>query len=257
MNELYLNLQGRFNEWKNRSVVQWSSNKFVLSGAVELGAIAPEPTLRGFYGNHLDYQLSGVTNQSYLRTDGKLHYNLVDSLLNLSVRGIYATISNPFTFDGIMYRNDTITGINMLSVEPGLELSIKGFRFYTSAVLSSDNAGYLPSVKFRIRPQLVGRAFKAKKLEYSIGAEFTYCSSYNMRTYIPLVDQYDFYGQGVSNSNVTNLNAFLSLGIEEFKFFVKYENAGYFWNDQTLEVMQRYPIAGQRFRIGITWDFFN
>jgi len=56
---------------------------------------------------------------------------------------------------------------------------------------------------------------------------------------------------------MVNLHFFASLGIDQFRFYARFENIGYFWNDRSILEAIGYPIAGTRVRVGITWDFFN
>jgi hypothetical protein len=62
---------------------------------------------------------------------------------------------------------------------------------------------------------------------------------------------------GISVSSFNNLHVFGGFQIDQFRFFVRFENIGYFWNDNSIELLDAYPITGGQLRVGLTWDFFN
>jgi hypothetical protein len=73
------------------------------------------------------------------------------------------------------------------------------------------------------------------------------------------MDSYNmFFAPGENQTNsLLNLHAFATFGIEEFRFYVRYENIGYFWSDRRTNEQFGFPISSTRLRVGLTWDFFN
>ena len=59
------------------------------------------------------------------------------------------------------------------------------------------------------------------------------------------------------NPFVSNLDAFAAFQIDEFRFYLRFENLGSLWNDLYREDVISYPLVQTRFRIGVSWDFFN
>jgi hypothetical protein len=58
-------------------------------------------------------------------------------------------------------------------------------------------------------------------------------------------------------SGYLDLAVFGGFELNAFKFFVRAENLGYFWNNRMLKVVSGYPIPPLQIRLGITWDFWN
>ena len=104
---------------------------------------------------------------------------------------------------------------------------------------------------------LRGKLFKAKVLSFTTGVDFRYNSEYSVMNHIPGLDIASISSSMVSSSSRINLDAFVNLGLERFAFYFRFENIAYIWDDRIRQVVENYPIAGARMRLGITWDFFN
>ena len=103
----------------------------------------------------------------------------------------------------------------------------------------------------------MARLFKAKILKLATGIDFRYNSSYAVMNYQSILDVSNANNLGLISSSRTNLDAFVNFGIERFNFYFRYENISYFWEDKLRPVVEGYPIAPPRMRIGITWEFLN
>ena len=55
----------------------------------------------------------------------------------------------------------------------------------------------------------------------------------------------------------TGIDAFLSLGFDEFRFFLKMENVHYYWTDKSNLIQKGYPITPRMMRLGMVWDFLD
>ena len=158
-------------------------------------------------------------------------------------------------FNGLIWTNTTGKyNFTSIGVRSALEFGV--FNFNPTFVYSP-GSNFLPEVQAYGRIFVKGKLFKAKKLEALVGIDVSYISSFINRLYLPAMDTYDWSSSVSSFDGMINLHAFLSLGISEFRFFVRYENIGYFWSDKTNNVISRYPVSPTRLRIGLTWDFFN
>ena len=85
----------------------------------------------------------------------------------------------------------------------------------------------------------------------------SYITKFNAIEFNALSGSYEFWNGNAINNGFANLHFFTGFQIDEFKFYVRYENIGYFWNQHSLPVLSNYPLAGTQFRLGLTWDFFN
>jgi hypothetical protein len=109
----------------------------------------------------------------------------------------------------------------------------------------------------KMRLSVKGKLFKSKKLEAYTGVEGVWFSSANNIAFIPSMDTYIFDQTLSSYNGIVNLHAFGGFQIDEFRFYVRFENIGYFWNDVRTQLMDTYPLPSTQLRIGLTWDFFN
>ena len=108
-----------------------------------------------------------------------------------------------------------------------------------------------------LRGQIRGRLFKSKRLEVYTGTELLANSTANTLLFIPAIDTYVMNNSGSLLGGMINAHVFAGLQIDEFRFFVRFENLGTFWNDNGLFAVVGYPIPAGQLRIGLTWDFFN
>ncbi len=257
-NDFYFNLLGAFNEFYNRLNAKVSLNKLIIGGEFTYEKLAPTPFQRFYRANNTQYEMNegDIKLQQWTKGGIDAVYTL-NSKMKFSVFTSVFSLSSVYLFDGVQWNldnnNQIISSVGILS-----EMKLGALNIHPRFVYSSDQENFLPKIQASSRIFLQGKLFKAKKLEIAGGVDVIYTSSFTNRTYNSLIDTYDFYS--VSGDNFTdmiNMNAFINLGISEFRFFLRFENIGYFWTPQNLTVVNGYPIAGTRLRIGLTWDFFN
>jgi hypothetical protein len=255
-NDLKLNLLGRFNELSERVQLDYRGDKLKAGGALLYENLSPTVQQRRYFSNTSNYLLSPIEKQNWFRVNGYVGYGFNDNKITISALGDFTSISNVYYFNGDDWNNDSLTA-NFASVGVNSTMQFGVFNFHPRLVYSVDQNGYLPSFQAYGRVYVKGKLFKAKKLEALAGVDFSYLTSFKTRAFIPTMDTYDWYATTGSYTPTTNLHAFVSFGIAEFRFFIRYENIGYFWSDKTNQEVSSYPVAGTRMRIGITWDFFN
>jgi hypothetical protein len=258
-NEARLNLIGGFNEWSEEARLKYSKGKLKVTAGLVLMNFAPDPFQRSYFANNFSYMLSSIEKQTALRVGGSLNWNVKDSVFNFSVSGDFNSLSAAYVFDGDRWRNDSLNSFSLGSIKAKAHLALGNFNIIPTLVYSFDNNGYLPSFQAYSRIYFKGRLFEAKRLEVLFGVDASYTSQFNNRVYVPAMDSYNlFVTPGTNQTNsIFNLHAFASFGIEEFRFYVRYENIGYFWSDRRNEEQFGFPISSTRLRVGLTWDFFN
>jgi hypothetical protein len=101
--------------------------------------------------------------------------------------------------------------------------------------------------------------FKAKKLKVTFGLSYSLNSKTNVIPIIENVGVYDVLN--VSDETIQNplftMGAMLGMEIETFRFYVKFSNMGYFWNNITWQYVQGVYLPETTLRVGLTWDFWN
>lgn len=254
-NELLFNILGRFNELKEKATIKYAVNKLEVNAFLRLENVAPSVFQRKYFSNNANYITTNIKNQGLVQLGGEVSHSFLSEKIKIAVFGNAAMISNPYLFNDTNWTNAT-GKYNFYSV--GLRSALKfGVFNFNPTFVYSPGSDFLPEIQIYGRIFVKGKLFKAKKLEALVGVDASYISSFENRTYIPTMDTYDWSNSLNSFGGMMNLHAFLSLGISEFRFFVRYENIGYFWSDKTTDVINNYPISPPRLRIGLTWDFFN
>lgn len=255
LNELHFNLIGAANEFSDQVSAHFKMNKLNFIGSYFIESKTQSPIQRAYFSNHAWYKNS-LSKQTSTGIDASMDYDFVPEKYSAGLFANFTSVTNPFLFDGANWTNDSID-FNFASF--GIKGAVKfgPLHIKPKFIYSVSKNGYLPETQALVRVYLKGKLFKAKKLEAMVGVDASYISGYRLKTYTPFMDTYQWDGLEVRSNAVSNLHAFVSLGISEFRFFLRYENIGYFWNDKLSQEVINYPISGTRMRVGITWDFFN
>ena len=250
-------MTGRFNELSNVLSANYKlSDKGRIVGGMLYSDEAPTIEQRNYFSNHADINLEGIEKQQLLRLNAGGDYSFNEGQYRVMISADYTSISNLYEFDGNSWTPNQLN-ISFTSISARAKMNWGVFNLHPSIIYSTDAKGYLPEIQTYGRMYVKGKLFKAKKLEAMIGVDVAYISNFRTRTYISFMDTYDWNQNSTEFGGSENLHAFISLGIQEFRFFFRYENIAYFWRDVRSPVVSNYPIAQQRMRIGLTWDFYN
>ena len=255
-NEIVFNFIGRFNEFKERASVKYSYRDIEVAAFLRFESRAPSVLQRKYFSNTASYLTSNLENQGVFQFGANASYGFLDDKIKLSLFADLASVSNPYLFTDTIWLNTT-GNYNFSSFGLRSAFRFGVFNFNPSFIYSPNSINYIPELQAYGRIFVKGKLFKAKKLEALIGVDLSFVSKYESRVYLPVMDTYNWTSTLNNSGNVFNMHAFLSLGISEFRFFVRYENIGYFWSDKTTQTIANYPISPARLRIGLTWDFFN
>lgn len=255
-NHLRFNIAGGFNGWEEKAQVSYGSQKLKVAGSLLLSSLPADPLQRFYYGNNYDYELNTINRQVWLKVGGKAEYAVNDSILSFGVQAAHFSIPSSYVFNGSSWElSDSLGSASSIGFYG--HLGWKFLHWRPKVVLSTDRNGYLPTFQAYSRLYVKGRLFEAKRLQVVAGVDVAYYNAHSVRSYIPSMDAFYWNAIGGTNPGLLNLHAFVSMGIEQFRFYARFENIGYFWNDKTILEAQGYPIAGTRVRVGITWEFFN
>ena len=254
-NNLYFNLIGAFNAFKNSLQLSYEDAKIQANGSFVYEQKAPTPFQRKYFSNTNNYQLSSISLQQWMNSQVNVKYQFKPSI-SVSLLGEFASINSVYQYNGSQWVNNSINATYAsVGVRSALQFGV--LNIHPRFVYSASQDSLLPKYQASTRLFIKGKLFKDKKLDAVFGVDVSYISGFRTKYYLPSMDTYDWALTGKPFTEQTNLHAFLSLGISEFRFFFRYENIGYFWSNKSSEVMANYPIASPRMRIGLTWDFFN
>lgn len=255
-NQVKANLLGRYGEFFDRLQANYSHRNVTAGLWGEYALEAPDNWQRRYLANSVFYAMTTPSVQQWFRVRGNFNIRLMQGKLSLGATADMAQISKVYVFNGQEWTNDSVqTTLFTGGVTAALDTRI--FHVHTRMLFGQDSKGYLPAAQLYARIFVKGKLFKAKKLEAMAGIDGSYISSYRTRAYLPVMDTYDWFSSTSTFQPVANLHAFVSLGISEFRFFVRYENFGALWWDPKNQEVENYPMATGRLRIGLTWDFFN
>lgn len=251
-----INLQGRYGEIDNRLTAQYSIKKFRLSGAVNYIKKAPDYEQRSYMANGFAYQMDSPKLQQWLNGSLGVGVDLKREKYRFNLNAHFAQIKDVYAFNGEQWVIDSIQ-TTMASVEFASSMQFSVFHLQPRVQISYDKGGYLPLVSAYARAFVKGKLFKAKKLEALVGIDYSFVDNHEGRVYAPMMDTYNWFGSSSSFGAISNMHAFIALGIAEFRFFVRYENIGAFWWNENNSSVAGYPMPSTRLRLGLTWDFFN
>lgn len=254
----FFNLTGAGNEWRSEQYMTYRSENFSFSTNVSLEQRWPDVFQRHYFANNISKNAaSDYEMQFRLGISNSLGYDKFKLPISVKQRSIHlrenyfwngqewSSTSNPSVWiHQVTVSTDFKTGI--LSIAPK----------YTGSLVSG-LIQYVPSHQLDLRLSVSGGLFKAKKPKVYAGVDFKWQSSFELMDFIPVLSAYDFGGAIEETPSILNLHAFAGFQIDEFRFFVRYENIGYLWNESALELLKGYPIPSGHLRFGLTWDFFN
>lgn len=168
--------------------------------------------------------------------------------------------NNYWLIDGHL-RNDTLKNATNVSTYVKSDLKAGSFHFdpYLGINVNSKEFNYVPLLDARLSLYWNKKLFSTKKFDFILGVSAYYRSKYDLIGYNNLVDLYEIRPQnaGMSYSPIIRLDIFTGFQIDNFRFFVRYENLDSFWNGGYNFDYLDYPISRGVIHIGLTWDFFN
>ena len=256
-NDFKFNLAGRFNEWHNHARINSEFDKYNIRAWMNVGQYGLDPFRRSYLANNFKYLTTGSLKEFRLDIGGiaSVNFRRDDFKVSAGLRQI--TSPDLYVFNGDRWQNDSLNSVSITSVSFSPAVKLKNFILNTKFVYNLSNTSYIPGFQMFSRICLRGKLFKAKVLSFTTGVDFRYNSEYSVMNHIPGLDIASISSSMVSSSSRINLDAFVNLGLERFAFYFRFENIAYIWDDRIRQVVENYPIAGARMRLGITWDFFN
>lgn len=250
------NVIGRYGELENRLMAQYQLKRLQLNGNLDYMQKAPSYEQRVYFANGLSYQMHNIALQKLIYGSIGGSADFSKGKYSMSVRGQFASVDNLYAFNGQEWVSDSVRS-TMVGCEIAASLKFSVFHIQPRFILSHDSQGYLPLFSAATRMFVKGKLFKAKKLEALIGVDYSFIDQHKQRAYLPMLDSYNWMNTSALFNATSNLHAFVSLGIAEFRFYIRYENLGAFWWDERNATIEGYPMASTRLRLGLTWDFFN
>ncbi|MDG1331273.1 MAG: hypothetical protein P8P74_03010 [Crocinitomicaceae bacterium] len=254
-NKFKQNIIGGFGALSEKASVHFQAGKWDVSGNLSINRLPPLPYQRSYFANNYSFKLDEINLEDRLQLGGRFAYHFKKDTMMVGASLNSLAIRNAYLFEDTIWNQ---TGsLNALQIGAFGQFQAGKFHFHPRVIYSIEANSYLPQLQANARVYFKSRIFKAKKLLLLVGVDGSYMSSFQPRTFVPSMDAYTWNSTATATQGMANAHFFTTIEISTFRFFVRYENIGYFWNQKTLSEYVGYPIAGQRIRLGLAWSFFN
>ena len=207
--------------------------------------------------NHLAINGSEFWNNELAKPFGtNVQGKLTFPWLNLKV-GVSQLIENNTLYYGISSTpliSDvafTATGVNA-----SFDFKLWKFNFnnFIAGQIFNNNLYNLPEYYAKSNVYLEGDIFK-RNMKIRLGAEGRLIGPHNQIQYNPLIGE--FYQAFNQEELYPFFDFYILARIKQFRFFVRFENAGNFFNNDVYFQIGNYPQFDQKIRLGIKWRLYD
>jgi hypothetical protein len=250
------NVLGAANEFREMASVTVPFQSFELKGHLNYENTLPDYFIRQAKGNNYDWSNTWSKQQktfvmAKLSWSPTTAYHVYASAHALRLKNNFVLQNSEWVQ---MAENIQMTQLKIggyvkwggLSIQPEYTFSTNG-----------GTLQLLPKHMANARLMLKGGLFKAKRLKAYVGVDAQWVSAADRLVFLPFVNALDLFTPSGTMPGFTDLHAFMGFQIDVFRFFVRLEHIGYFWNDAQIQAVEGYPFAATNLRFGVTWDFFN
>ncbi len=125
---------------------------------------------------------------------------------------------------------------------------------YVAGQVFSTNLYNLPKYYTKHNLYWTGKLFQ-ERMELKIGLDGRLIGDHNMINFNPVLS---IFHQSEGQSDVYPFaNVYLTAKIQNFRFFLRYENIGSHMNNQVYFQIGQYPQYDRKIRLGISWQFLD
>ncbi len=216
--------------------------------------LLPTPMQRVYITNTLSYVLDELKLQ-HIQT-AKLEFKLkTKQAFHFSLFG--GNFKNQYYFLKNRWRNDTLRNVSQLSVQIKGDLNYKMVHLQPNLTINFiDKVQLIPKYDLRAR-LFLSKELKRKGTLINIGTDFNYKSTYQLMTFDDRISLYKMDYQNSYFLDYMNIDAYISMQMDEFRMYFKMENIDNYWNLPNASFVKNYPTSPVIMRLGLTWDFFN
>ena len=256
------NLIGAFNQWNLSQSLSYQSGRFFYFLKNRMSQKAPQVFQRFYSSNNTRYNNSAVDLESTFNQDIGIDYVSGSFCASFEYelginRGVYYFDKDLLNWENTSVLSDN--SIHQIKLECGYEKGKMNIRQEYQFTSTNQNLLLIPQHflggSFDYRMHL----FKQKKMEVTLGMNYTLSSKSGVIPVIENMGIYDVLNLDINNvqNGLFNLGAYLSIDIETLRFFLKVNNLGYLWNDLQWNYIEGIYLPELTVRTGITWDFWN
>lgn len=215
--------------------------------------LLPTPMQRSYVGKGINYT-TALSKQSIFDIGGAGNIKRKNTTINYKL-GYYAWANNFVWVDSVWAQNQN-SSFQVFYLESQAHLNL-GLVHWFPRVTVQTGSSYLPTAVFSGRILIKKKVFEAKKLELVFSLDPQVNTSYKMMSFYTPLDNFMFNSDNRMSGQNYALHSSFTLGIDEFRFFIRAENLQSFWTSGSREVLQNYYGSPFVLRLGFSWDFFN
>lgn len=217
--------------------------------------VLPTPLQRNYIGEYINYTTS-LNKQKRLNIGGGVNYS--SGKFNIQAKAGMLNTSKNLVWDWTdsTWTTNSNSTLNLVHFNVKSHLDFGIIHWYPQVSIQSGSE-YLPQYIISGRLLIKKKVFEAKKLELQFSIDPQVNSTYKLLGYNINLDNYFFNPTNRTAGLPYSVHSTFSLGIEEFRFFIRGENIHTFWTKGSTEVLQNYYSSPFVLRLGLSWDFFN
>lgn len=213
-----------------------------------------QPFQRTYLANSYQWNLQNIQKQQQTKIDYILQTNhsyLPDFRLS------YSNFANWYKFDGKDWVNNSAS-LSILQAQVSAKYRVGSWSFLPRLSYILSNMEEVPSVDARVRILYNKALFKARKFNYFFAIDASWRDAYRLSTYNAALDIMVLNpGSDARFSAQGMIDLMTGFEIDKIRFYIKYENLDYLWNDSRNQMQGFFPISPNIIRIGLTFDFVN
>jgi len=192
-------------------------------------------------------------DQTWLKPFGSELFGQIEiPILNLKAEIKQIVETNTIYYDSTFQAKQftDVLSITQLGISHHLKLGPLGLDNDLFYQLSSKSELALPNLYLQQRLYFQFKLF-SKNLETQLGVEGQYLNDHNAYSYFPLTGTFGNTDEVINN--YYRLNAYTSMKVSQFRFFVRYENFNSFWESTPYSQVIDHPHFDYNFRLGVRW----
>jgi len=221
--------------------------------------LPPSPFIRDFRSNNLDYTLPLLSLQQNIKLG--IDFNYRKSIFSAQLGGEYWHSKNAYFFDSTAWSMQFPQAISALKVNLNTNLNSRRFVVQIGYNFTSlpNEILYIPQHRISARLAVKTGLFKEGRLKTILGMDAHYLSAFKRLEYSPVMGTFNMSSLILQEilAGYYSLGAFANFSVNQFRFFVRFDNIPFLWIDKKTEIISRYYYPTTQFKIGITWDFWN
>jgi hypothetical protein len=254
-NDFSFNLYGNFNGIEDQFHLSYARDRWKLLTHFSFISGPPEVFKRFYRGNNFQFELGNIGRTSTVQTGGDIEIRAGDQLIGGGIA--YTGLSQPYVWQDTSWTDDVYGTLSFFSVSLKADVSYKALHINNRFRYTYNDEKLTPSFAYDFRLFSKFKIFEAKRLELLAGVHGLMLGQFSKRSFIPALDQQVWSSSPEIMPTFFNMSVFAGMQIDEFRFYLRFENLAYLWNDKLRSDISDYPIPSTRLRIGVVWDFYN